>query len=161
MYEVSLWCRYQMFCRKHDCVLVAKVVLRIKRLKWLKDKETSNKNIEFILSAYLKLLGLSSVIFTLQLCHVSGMLSQITGNSIACSASCWFYSYGKHHNSTLLGLCEANLPKIGGFPSQRDSNSKSVSTSWGHYDGPSLSSLSVQLVMAFHWCLITGMLCAN
>ena len=39
----------------------------------------------------------------------------------------------KHQSSALLANCEGNPPVTGGFPSQRDSNVVSVSTSWRHH----------------------------
>ena len=41
----------------------------------------------------------------------------------------------KHPNSASLGLCEGNhqLPVTGGFPSQRTSNTWSVSMTWRHH----------------------------
>ena len=70
----------------------------------------------------------------LQWHYMSIMGSQITSILAVCSTVC----LGKHHPKTskppLLTLCEGNPPVTGGFPSQRASNTDTISMSCHHYD---------------------------
>ena len=54
-----------------------------------------------------------------------GIASQITGNSAVCLIS----KNGKI-SFAILALCKENTPASGGFPSQRDSNTIKVPTTW-------------------------------
>ena len=65
--------------------------------------------------------------------HMNVKASQITSNS-AVSTICWGAHNKKHQRSMLPALCEGNPPLIGGFPSQRITNTESVSMQWWHHD---------------------------
>ena len=64
----------------------------------------------------------------LQQCQMTFMVSQINGQSSACSTVCSDWQQGNK------GLCYCPFV-TGGFPTQRDRNSKNVSISWCHNDG--------------------------
>ena len=53
------------------------------------------------------------------------------------------YNNTKKNIKTLLDICEGNPPLSGGFPSQRASNTESVSISWHHHAMVTLRGLPV------------------
>ena len=65
--------------------------------------------------------------------HMSIMASQITSHSVIYSTPCLGKHQTKHERSASLTLCEGNPPVIGGFPSQRASNTESIFMLWQHH----------------------------
>ena len=62
--------------------------------------------------------------------HHPGPSYQSNSNLTVCSTVCSGWQQRKQHSSTLLALCEGNPPVTGGFPSQRASNTESISMAW-------------------------------
>ena len=64
---------------------------------------------------------------------MSAMSSYITGVSIVCINDCSGANKKKTSILRVTGLCDGNLPVTSWFPSQRNSNTETVSILWRHH----------------------------